>query len=412
MDKFAQRLSNLSPEQRELLELRLKKTGRDNLLPSAEATPAAREEKEVRVSSGGREPGGEMRFSLFYFSSDGLSGSENKYRLLIESAKFADEHGFTAIWTPERHFQQFGGLYPNPSVLNAALAVLTKRIQIRAGSIVLPLHNPIRVAEDWSIIDNLSGGRVGISCASGWHTTDFALAPDAYDNRKELMFRHLTTIQKLWQGEAVRCVGVAGQEVEVTILPRPLQSQLPVWVTSSGSRRTWIAAGEIGAHVLATLGQSIDEVAGHIALYREARARHGHDPQAGQVTLMLHTYLGEDNETVKERVRVPMSDYLRSFIGQHENLTEGLKVDVKQISEADRNALVSVAFDRYFKDGSLLGTPQKCAVLVERLRGIGVDEIACLIDFGLDVETVMTGLKYLNELKELYAPQPAEAKRA
>ena len=412
MDKFAQRLSNLAPEQRELLELRLKKMGRDDLLSSAEATPAAREENEVRVSLGGREPNGEMRFSLFYFSSDGASGSENKYQLLIESAKFADEHGFSALWTPERHFQQFGGLYPNPSVLNAALAVLTKRIQIRAGSIVLPLHNPIRVAEDWSIIDNLSGGRAGISCASGWHTTDFALAPDAYDNRKELMFRHLATIQKLWKGEAVRCAGVAGQEVEVTILPRPLQSTLPVWITSSGSRRTWIAAGEIGAHVLATLGQSIDEMAGQIALYREARASNGHDPQAGQVTLMLHTYLGEDNETVKEQVRAPLSDYLRSFIGQHEDLTEGLNVDVKKINDADRNALVSVAFDRYFKVGSLLGTPDKCAVLVNRLREIGVDEIACLIDFGLDVETVMSGLRYLNELKGLYAPQPTEAERA
>nr|QEO74538.1 luciferase family protein [uncultured bacterium] len=78
----------------------------------------------MRVSAGGSEPDGEMRFSLFYFSSDGLSGSENKYRLLIESAKFADEHGFTAIWTPERHFPAVRGLYPNPSVLNAWLPAI------------------------------------------------------------------------------------------------------------------------------------------------------------------------------------------------------------------------------------------------------------------------------------------------
>ena len=76
-----------------------------------------------------------MQFSLFFFSADGSTGTVDKYRLLIESAQFADQHGFSAIWTPERHFQDFGGLYPNPSVLGAALSMITKRIHIRAGSV-------------------------------------------------------------------------------------------------------------------------------------------------------------------------------------------------------------------------------------------------------------------------------------
>ena len=60
---------------------------------------------------------------------------------------------------------RFGGLYPNPSVAGAALAAITERVDIRAGSCVLPLHDPIRVAEEWSLVDNLSNGRVGISFA-------------------------------------------------------------------------------------------------------------------------------------------------------------------------------------------------------------------------------------------------------
>ena len=58
--------------------------------------------------------------------------------------------------------------------------MVTERIEIRAGSVVLPLHNPIRCAEDWSVVDNLSNGRVGLSFASGWHANDFALAPDNF----------------------------------------------------------------------------------------------------------------------------------------------------------------------------------------------------------------------------------------
>ena len=87
----------------------------------------------------------------------------DRYRLLLEGAKFADREGFTAVWTPERHFHAFGGLYPNPSVASAAIAALTTRVQIRAGSVVLPLHHPARVAEEWALVDNLSQGRVGIS---------------------------------------------------------------------------------------------------------------------------------------------------------------------------------------------------------------------------------------------------------
>ena len=75
------------------------------------------------------------QLSLFFFSADAADGQGNKYQLLLESAKFADEHGFAAVWTPERHFQRFGGLYGSPSVTGAALAVITKRISIRAGSI-------------------------------------------------------------------------------------------------------------------------------------------------------------------------------------------------------------------------------------------------------------------------------------
>ena len=61
-----------------------------------------------------------MDFSLFYFDGDGSVAHPNKYRLLLESAKFADQNGFSAVWIPERHFHAFGGLYPNPSVVNAA----------------------------------------------------------------------------------------------------------------------------------------------------------------------------------------------------------------------------------------------------------------------------------------------------
>src|SRR6185369_13102226 len=96
-----------------------------------------------------------IEFSLLFFSGDGEITHNHKYDLVLECGRFADVHGFSAIWTPERHFKPFGGLYPNPAVLSAALAVLTTKVKLRAGSVVLPLQNPLRVVEDWSLVDNL-----------------------------------------------------------------------------------------------------------------------------------------------------------------------------------------------------------------------------------------------------------------
>ncbi|MDQ3744190.1 MAG: LLM class flavin-dependent oxidoreductase, partial [Acidobacteriota bacterium] len=128
-----------------------------------------------------------MNFGLMFFASseDAVSGS--RYRVVLESARFADRNGFASVWVPERHFTKFGGLYPNPAVLHAALATATRRVRLNAGSVVVPLHDPVRIAEEWAMVDNLSGGRVGISFASGWNPADFAFFPERYRNRQEVM---------------------------------------------------------------------------------------------------------------------------------------------------------------------------------------------------------------------------------
>src|SRR5579863_4357778 len=142
-------------------------------------------------------------FGLMFFAShqDALVGE--KYRLLIESARFGDRHGFARVWVPERHFTRFGCLFPNAAVLHAALSRETSRIGLNAGSVVLPLHDPLRVAEEWAMVDNLSGGRVGVSFASGWNPADFALQPENYADRHNLLFTNLEKVQTLWRGGSI-----------------------------------------------------------------------------------------------------------------------------------------------------------------------------------------------------------------
>jgi natural product biosynthesis luciferase-like monooxygenase protein len=433
MNDLTTRLEALSPKRRELLELELRKRQASHLIrsgqsaraamPAMPAKPAESAESARRegppsyagafnpaVRTGGTGKG--MRFSLFFFSDDGTNVAEDKYRLLLECARFADAHDFTAIWTPERHFQDFGGLYPNPSVLGAALAMITERLQIRAGSVALPLHSPIRVAEEWSVVDNLSKGRVGVSFASGWHPYDFVLAPQAYEGRKEIMFENVRLIQRLWAGETIGFQGVDGTEAQVRVLPKPIQSQLPTWITIASSTESWIKAGEIGANVLTIIvKQPLEVLREKISLYRGSLARHGHDPASGQVAVMLHACVGPDNNAVREKVRGPLSHYFRSNLKQLDGYTELLAKlrtksaapDVQNLTESDLDAVAAYAFERYFETSLLCGTPDKCSRLVDQLIEIGVDEAACLVDFGLGFEDVMESLQYLNILRERYA---------
>ena len=354
-------------------------------------------------------------FGLFYWNvaRDEDSHANDKYRLLLEGAKYADENGFNAVWNPERHFRSFGGLFPNPSVTCAALATITKKVSLRAGSCVVPLHSPIRVVEEWSVVDNLSNGRVGIAAAAGWAPLDFAIRPGAFANAKQEMFDSLETIRKLWRGETVVFAGPSGN-VSVRTLPRPVQKELPVWVTTAGNIETYKEAGAIGANLLThLLGQTVDEVASKVEVYRKAWSDAGH-PGRGVVTLMLHTFVGPDETTVKRLVHKPLKEYLRSAVSlvkdaawqfptfkkMSEEQGKSLDQFFETISADDMDGLLEFAFERYFYTSGLFGTTAHCLRIIDQVNLADVDELACLIDFGIDTDTVLAHLPFLNELRK------------
>ena len=345
-----------------------------------------------------------MQFGLLYFSSGQDDFSKDKYRLVFEGAKFADRHGFSSVWIPERHFTNAGCLYPNPSVLHAALARETTRICLRAGSVVLPLHNPIRVAEEWAVVDNLSGGRVGIAFASGWHSGDFVFFPEKYANRHEEMYRGIEIVQKLWQGGSILARGGDGNQHEIKIYPSPIQPQLPIWITAAGNPKTFSKAGEIGANLLTHMfNQSIKEAAEKIALYRKSRADHGYDPKTGQVTVMLHTFIGSSDDIAREQVRKPFCEYLKSSLDLVREIaaSRGQSIDLAGLTPKSVDDFVNFVFERLLSERVLFGTPASCFEFVKELKAIGVDEIACQLDFGVDVDLALESLPYINQLKEL-----------
>lgn len=372
--------------------------------------------KALHASASASAPhdAGQLQFSLMLWGAEGGGpGGNNPYKLMLDAARFGDANDFTSIWIPERHFHDFGGPYPNPAVAASAIAAVTEHIGIRAGSVVMPLHNPTLIAEDWSMVDNLSGGRVGLAMASGWHPNDFVLDPASFAERKQVMVSRMKTLRSMWRGEAQVMRNPLGEEPEILTRPRPVQPELPLWLTAAGNPDTFRLAGEMGVHVLThLLGQTTEEITEKIGIYRKAWRDAGH-LGSGHITMMLHTMLGEDREAMREMARAPMCAYLAAatdLLKDHMSAWAAVRTPMNQgklntdfhlddLDAQDVKDLLNFAYERYFETSALFGTPESCAAMVEKLRDLEVDEVACLIDFGADPEVILQQLPYLQQLK-------------
>jgi len=349
-------------------------------------------------------PAGALSTSVYFFSSaSGDFGAD--YDLILASAREADRLGYEAIWTPERHFHEFGAQYPNPAVLGAALATATERIHIRAGSVIPALHNPLRLVEDWRIVDQLSGGRVGVSFAPGFHPSDFALAPDRYAARRDTFEDDVRRVRSLWsEGVARDALDGTGGRVDVSLYPRPVQPELPTWLTATSNDESFRRAGALGGNLLtALLELRIEELADKIRIYRKAREEAGHDPDTGRVTLMVHCYVGESEDMVEEVCHDPFLRYLRSHTQLVGTLTAALpeeRIDLAGASPKDVDAILRRAYQKFRGERALLGDPVAVRRRCELLSEAGVNEIGALVDFGLTQRQVLGSLGRLARVRD------------
>ncbi|WP_114859985.1 MupA/Atu3671 family FMN-dependent luciferase-like monooxygenase [Azospirillum brasilense] len=347
-----------------------------------------------------------MRFSFLFFSDVRKDRSDaEKYAFVRDVTLFADREGFEAVYIPERHFHEFGSIFSNPAIMAANLIPQTTRVRFRTAGISLPLHHPAEVVEWWAMNDVLSNGRVDLGFGSGWARGDFILAPDHYADRRQICSDQIPIVRKLWRGEAVTFPGPDGEPVAVTTHPRPIQPELNVWLLVTQSDEGFIHAGRQGYNIFTMLyGNNLEVMARKLALYRAARRDAGLEPAGGVVTLMLHTLLLDDRTRVRRAVEEPFSGYIKSALDAH--LAAAAKDrGGEPPNEAEKAKILDYAYERYFQTGALFGTVEDGRAIVEQAIAAGVDEIACLLDFGVDYAVATESLGYLARLAEVYRPR-------
>ena len=201
-----------------------------------------------------------------------------------------------------------------------------------------------------------------------------------------------------------------GAQAHQLLIERRVDDHGPV--LAAGNPDTYRLAAATGANILThLLGQTVEEVGERIRVYRDALEEYGFERDHGRVTMMLHTFVGDDLDEVREIVRQPMIDYLGSALGLVKNFaaqwtafkkrSDGTTdVDINSLSDEEMADLLSYSFERYFETSGLFGTPERCLAMIDELKGIGVDEVACLIDFGVDTDVALDHLEHLNVVRK------------
>jgi alkanesulfonate monooxygenase SsuD/methylene tetrahydromethanopterin reductase-like flavin-dependent oxidoreductase (luciferase family) len=146
---------------------------------------------------------------------------EALYSAALEMAEWADGQGFEEIMLSEHHGVEDGYL-PSPLLFAAALAARTKKVRLRVSALVLPLHDPVRIAEDVAVLDNVSGGRVELVIAGGFVPSEFEMFGPSLADRGKRVEEGIDVLKRAWTGEPFEYRGRA-----VLVTPRPVQRPRP-----------------------------------------------------------------------------------------------------------------------------------------------------------------------------------------
>src|SRR5713226_1923360 len=151
---------------------------------------------------------------------------------IADEAIYAEELGMHSAWIGEHHFSTLGVL-SCPDLVLAYVAARTRRIRLAPAVTVLPLHNPIRVAEQWATLDLLSGGRVDFAAGRGYDRREYGPFNVSFENNQSIFEEALEVVRRLWASdEPLTHKGQHFQFENVRITPQPIQRPIPAHVAS------------------------------------------------------------------------------------------------------------------------------------------------------------------------------------
>jgi len=323
-----------------------------------------------------------MEFGLFLE----FSGAEGEDEAKVFQRGFslideAESMGVESVWLPEYHFIPFSVL-SSPLAVATAVAARTKKIRIGFGVYLLPLANPLKVAEEVATLDHISNGRVEFGVGRGTFpehhdafNSPFAESRGRFDEYLEIILQAWTMDEVNFEGDHYRCQGIR-------VKPKPVQSPHPPVRVGVTSAETFPIIGRMGYPIFINPSRAfaLSELAPHIEEYLRAWKDAGHSG-AGEVGLRVPIYVADTEEKAYSE---PRESALTSMTGLAQRVAvsasrEGTTGDW----QAESEHLANMTYDDWLRDKVAYGTP---GAVVERLGSLqeelGLNQIMFEVNFG------------------------------
>jgi alkanesulfonate monooxygenase SsuD/methylene tetrahydromethanopterin reductase-like flavin-dependent oxidoreductase (luciferase family) len=226
-----------------------------------------------------------------------------RYDQLWDELALCDEHGFDYAFAVEHHFRPYEALMPTPSVYCATAAAHTKRLRIGPMGYIVPLYDPLRIAEEAAVLDNLLGGRLELGLVSGIAPDYFEPYKADYQNRRAITNEALSMLKTAFGTEGrFTFEGEFHQYRDLQLSVKPLQKpHPPLWIESRDPRTLEMLAREgvnTGYVFFASRTESASRYREYVRLWQQAG--HPHRPNTSYWTLV---YVDETDEIAVERAR-------------------------------------------------------------------------------------------------------------
>lgn len=301
---------------------------------------------------------------------------------ILDETVYAEEVGLNSAWIGEHHFSTLGVL-SCPDLVLAQVAARTKRIRLAPAVSVLPLHHPIRVAEQWATLDLLSGGRVDFAAGRGYDRREYAPFGASFDDNQSVFEEGMEVVRRLWSSAGpVSHHGRHYHFDDVAITPQPVQRPIPSYVASF-SRPSIELAARLGCHLIVAPFAAAMTFGGMRQvrdLYAETCERHGNPVGGLMCSYFLHFADTPQEEAAARarQVRYYKECLIAAFPGDPETAPPSYRYFVEIV---DR--LHKVRPEDLSENSVLIGSSQQIGDTLRRMAEAGVAEVILYFNVGL-----------------------------
>ena len=311
-----------------------------------------------------------MKFALFILASWTESDTKAQSRIYgeaVEQVQYAEEMGFESVWIAEHHSSRYG-IFPSLMPIVTYLAARTKTIRIGTGVSVLPLHNPIFMAEESAMMDILSDGRLEFGVGRGSADYEYGNFEIDFASRDARFKEALDIILGLWTTPKFTYRGEHYRVKDVTLSPSPLQRpHPPVFVAVSRTAASVDVAVSRDLPILTSFSTPEVDNIGLFSLYEERCVAAGKAPNIDRMPYFRFVYLSEDEKEAREYPRESLT-WVRDLGGYRRTLSHGEEINVDLDHWRRTRQEDPPSYESELETTAYFGTPDECVRRIRRLQ--------------------------------------------